>query len=147
MKWDLSLFHILPLVLLCAVLAGCGKQQNQGERERLSYPSLTIIPMAKSHQGEVVAQGNLDEMPFSQYRGAVCLQGVGTDGNLVLVSLFERRDDPDIPGNLLIKLEATVNNEAFDIPQVSWNRNEEIVLATGDHWMLLLTPYKMEEEQ
>ena len=56
----------------------------------------------------------------------------------VRVALLSRAEDTEKPGNLLLKFAVAAEGEVFDLPEVSWNRRDEVLLATGATWLVKL---------
>ena len=56
----------------------------------------------------------------------------------VRVALLSRAEDAEKPGNLLLKFAVAAEGEVFDLPEVSWNRRDEVLLATGESWLAKL---------
>ncbi len=56
----------------------------------------------------------------------------------VRVALLKRMEDAEKPGNLLLKFAVAAEGEVFEIPEVSWNRRDEVPLAAGETWLVKL---------
>ena len=56
----------------------------------------------------------------------------------VRVALLKRGEDAEKPGNLLLKFAVAAEGEVFEIPEVSWNRRDEVLLAAGEGWLVKL---------
>ena len=56
----------------------------------------------------------------------------------VRVALLSRAEDAEKPGNLLLKFAVAAEGEVFDLPEISWNRRDEVLLATGESWLVKL---------
>ena len=56
----------------------------------------------------------------------------------VRVALLKRTEDAGKPGNLLLKFAVAAEGEVFEIPEVSWNRRDEVLLAAGETWLVQL---------
>ena len=56
----------------------------------------------------------------------------------VRVALLKRMEDAEKPGNLLLKFAVAAEGEVFDLPEVSWNRRDEVLLAAGESWVVKL---------
>ena len=59
-------------------------------------------------------------------------------GEPVRVALLSRAEDAEKPGNLLLKFAVAAEGEVFEIPEVSWNRRDEVPLAAGETWLVQL---------
>ena len=66
-------------------------------------------------------------------------RGAGLAGEEPLrVALLSRAEDAEKPGNLLLKFAVAAEGEVIDIPEISWNRRDEVLLATGESWLAKL---------
>ena len=66
-------------------------------------------------------------------------RGAGFAGEEPLrVALLKRMEDAEKPGNLLLKFAVAAEGEVFEIPEVSWNRRDEVTLAAGETWLVKL---------
>ena len=65
---------------------------------------------------------------------------------MVYLSLFERREDPEKAGNLLLKFEVLYQQEVLDVPLVSWNQEDDLDLIGRDNWLVKLSRKIMVEE-
>ena len=54
------------------------------------------------------------------------------------VALLNRVEDTENPGNLLLKFAVAAEGEVIDIPEISWNRRDEVLLAAGESWLAKL---------
>ena len=56
----------------------------------------------------------------------------------VRVALLSRAEDAEKPGNLLLKFAVAAEGEVFEIPEISWNQRDEVLLAAGATWLVKL---------
>ena len=56
----------------------------------------------------------------------------------VRVALLKRVEDAENPGNLLLKFAVAAEGEVFEIPEISWNQRDEVLLAAGESWLVKL---------
>ena len=147
---------------LCLALCGCSKSASSPEpapkelfasfatsqvREvRLEQPSLAfVLRGAKPSNMEQVHYRDVFKLPKSG-KHLRAYEGVGASGIDVSVSLFRREEDPEKPGHLLLKFEVVVNQEVLDVPEVSWNQEDDLDLIAGRNWLLKLTRHQMVAE-
>ena len=99
-----------------------------------------------AHPGsEGVQYLNLDE--FVAEGRASFWRGAGFKGEEpVRVALLKREEDGETAGNLLLKFAVAAEGEVFDIPEVSWSRHSELLLSSGDGWLVKLVPGKRDIE-
>ena len=95
---------------------------------------------------EEVIYHDLFKLPISR-RNFSAYEGFGFNQTNIDVSLFKREEDPEKPGNLLLKFQVVSQLEVLDIPEVSWNQEDDLDLMTGRVWLLKLTRYRMVSEE
>ena len=151
----------LPMLILFWGLAGCSRQParpSEGlddyllptnlpsmRRERLDEPMVAVVALdaTRANGLEAVHYHPLNALPLSVRGKFSSYEGFGLATALVYLSLFERRPDPDVPGNLLLKFEVLYQQEILDVPLVSWNQEDELDLLAGGNWLVKLTRHKL----
>ena len=54
------------------------------------------------------------------------------------MALLKRAEDAEKPVNLRLRFAVAAEGEVFDLPEVSWNRRDEVLLAAGESWLAKL---------
>ena len=136
-SWKPNSFFALA-ALLC--LVACTRETP----ERVSPPTGTFVELRyliRHQAGRPGVEGvhcfALEE--FTANAKSPSWWGAGFAGEEpVRVALLKREEDAERPGNLLLKFAVAADGEVLELPEVSWNRRDEALLAAGESWLVKL---------
>ena len=127
------------LALVCLTACSCTRAIPQKEQhpDFLSVELLYLSGSATHPALEGRQRFALEE--FTANANVPSWRGAGFAGEEPLrVALLSRAEDAEKPGNLLLKFAVAAEGEVFDLPEVSWNRRGEVLLAAGETWLVQL---------
>ena len=118
-------------------------KDNRRQETKEAYIGLILIPSsyssAYSHPvSEQTVSFKLDDFSISNHKTGIQYKVLSSLNSSLAISLYKRQEDSTTPGNLLLKFEAIYNTECVDIPEVSWNQTDELILGHGEGWMVKL---------
>ena len=144
---------------LAVLLGGCSPKEAPSEgtpsewlmpsaavkRVRMEKPQVAVIIQDAKKGVEPIIYVDLDELIISKKepREELYHEGRGWGDEVVTFLLFERHEDPDVKGNIVLKFELLNRGERYDVPRVSWNQEDDMDLLYGDGWMAKLTRYRI----
>ena len=111
-------------------------------KEAVIYHELSELPLSRRRDNAkvIMVDGKRQLVTNSAYTG------FGLMDKMLYVALFRRDEDRGCPGNLLLKFEVVYGGEVVDVPQVSWNQEDDLDLIYGDGWLLKLTRHRLVAE-
>lgn len=139
--------HSEPPDALPISLGNNGKLASMRIR-RMAEPMVAVVVYNKedSFRHEAVQYLEIGKLPISVRNQFSAYEGLGIGETMVYLSLFERREDPEKAGNLLLKFEVLYQQEVLDVPLVSWNQEDDLDLIGRDNWLVKLSRKIMVEE-
>ncbi len=118
-------------------------------RLKLEEPQLSIVVTLQPPNAHLEQQRDIPfSNPFFKSRLGFDASKKQDEGELyikfgdVSVMLLKYIPDEEHSSNVILKFLIVCATEAFDIPEVSWNQQDDLLVAAGDDWHVKLTNYK-----
>ena len=128
------------LSLACLTACSCTRVLPPKEQHP-NFASVELRYLIRHQAGRLGGEGvhyfALEE--FTADAQVPSWRGAGFAGEEpVRVALLSRAEDAKKPGNLLLKFAVAAEGEVFEIPEISWNQRDEVLLAAGESWLVKL---------
>ena len=82
--------------------------------------------------------GRFRHASFHRGRASPCAGRVHSGCRFSFVALLKRAEDAEKPVNLRLRFAVAAEGEVFEIPEISWNQRDEVLLAAGESWVVKL---------
>lgn len=129
------------LYFLVALFSGCSQQNAVVVKDRDSEPVVVVHFLGMKCQTigkETTYCWSLEKFPVCEEHYGVQYLCVGCEEQNIAVALLWKQDEPESPGSLLLRFRVVHNTEVFDLPVISWNQRDNLMLIHGGTWMVKL---------